>query len=527
MRALRATHGPERPPFRLRDLSFVAALAVLAALSSPALTSPSQELTASSASLLAGDEPVVRSTHALRTRSGAMTYQAIVGRMPIRVGETGEVRARLFFVAYVVETNGPRRPLTFAWNGGPNVPAVILNLDGLGPRRRTKNNDMVDNPDTLLATTDLVFMDPVRTGYSRPERPEFLPEFMNTEGDVATTLEFIRAYRARFHASDQPLFIAGESYGVFRASAVADKLTAAGQGLAGTVLISGDIPNFPQTAAFYNAMHVPARTATAIYHHRLKPDRPGGEDEKIAEAAKWADEVYRPALMRVDSLSDSERAAIAERLALYTGVAPSDVNPRTLVVTVKQYLANFFGAYAEKKLTYEDTRVLDGSPDDNLGSGKAVDAYIRGELGYLTDMNYAGLEAGYSSTPGPKTPSIREMWIYNQPGVTPTIVSEMWATGEVWPLASANPPWVGNALVQDKRTRFFIATGRFDPLNMCEGNAKIVESLASELASRIATKCYAAGHIIYREDAVRPVFLRDVSDFIRDQSAHYAAEEKH
>ena len=472
--------------------------------------------------LLVDDEPVVRTTHTILTRGGTLTYQAIVGRMPIRTGDTGQVHARLSFVAFVVTGRGARRPLTFAWNGGPLVASAIVNMDGLGPRRRTRANVMVDNPDTLLATTDLVFMDPVRTGFSRPERPEFLPEFMNMLGDVATTVEFIRAFRARFHAFDQPLFIIGESYGVFRAAAVADTMTATGGGLAGAVLISGDIPNFAQAPAFYNAMHVPARAATALYYRRLTADDGRPDEAVIAEAAAWANDVYRPALLRIAALSPAERTAIVERLSHYTGVAAAEIDQRTLVVTGKQYLEKFFGAHDPRQLTYEDTRVLAGSADDNLGNAGSINAYIRGELGYRTDLIYAGLEKGYVPTPGPPPPTFRDLWHYNQPGATPEIVAAMRDDGEAWPIARVNPNWIGNALRQDPRFRVLVATGRYDPLNMCEGNAAVVATLTADLADRIATKCYPSGHIIFRDDVARPVFLSDVAAFIRAQTVRHA-----
>ena len=127
-----------------------------------------------------------------------------------------------------------------------------------------------------IGPTDLVFYDAMETGFSRPASPEFAPEFLNLKGDVAATAEFIRVYRTRFRALDQPLFICGESYEFFRAAALADFLTDRDVKIAGTLLISGDIPNIPQPVAFYDAMHIPARTATAFYHHRLLPE----SDEK-------------------------------------------------------------------------------------------------------------------------------------------------------------------------------------------------------------------------------------------------------
>jgi carboxypeptidase C (cathepsin A) len=197
---------------------------------------------------VSGDEPVVVTDHRVETPHGPLLYEARTGRLAIRSEETGEVRGYIFFVAYAVKSQGPPRPITFAWNGGPTVASDIIHMEGLGPRRRTKSG-MVDNAETLLADSDLVFYDALETGFSRPAKPEFAAEFLNLKGDVAATAEFIRAYRARFRAVDQPLFIAGESYGVFRAAAVADLLTERAEKIAGTILISGDIPSIPMPIA--------------------------------------------------------------------------------------------------------------------------------------------------------------------------------------------------------------------------------------------------------------------------------------
>jgi carboxypeptidase C (cathepsin A) len=469
------------------------------------------------APMLTDDETVVVSEHRIETK-GPLVYEVRVGRIPIRNEDTGQLRGRIFFVAYVVKTSGPRRPITFAWNGGPLVASAIVHMEGLGPRRRTATG-MVDNPDTLLVDTDLVFMDAMETGFSRPVAPEFAPEFMNMQGDVNTTAEFIRAYRARFRAVDQPLFIAGESYGVFRASALVDRLTAAHEDVAGTILISGDIPNIPQPPGFYDAMHVPARTATAFYYKRLSPDLMRDRDATMKAALDWARTVYMPALERVSQLTPDEREKIATDLAHYIGIDPAQVNRDTLVVHAQQYLSTFLSLDGSKQLTGEDTRVRVGGEGDDLGDGKLVDRYIRGELGYTTDLVYAGLENGYMPVPGPKKMTIRDQWVYNQPGITPAVIAESRESGEVSPLARANPPWIVDALKQEKDMRLFVATGRYDPLNMCEGDAIVVSQLPSDLANRVSTHCYESGHIIFRDPKARVLFLHDVSAFIQQTMA--------
>jgi hypothetical protein len=377
---------------------------------------------------------------------------------------------------------------------------------------------MVDNPDTLLATTDLVFMDAVETGFSRPAKPELAADFMNLQGDVAATAEFIRAYRARFRAVEQPLFILGESYGVFRAAALADSMTQRHEPLAGVVLVSGDIPNIPQSPAFYDAMHVPARTATAYYYKRLDAELMRDRAATMRAAVAWARTVYLPALEHSDELSAQERDNIAAELARYTGIRADLINRQSLVVNAEQYLRTFLAVDGSMPLTDIDTRVRVGAEGDDLGDPVLVDRYIRGELGYATDLTYAGLEKGYAPFPAPKLLTIGDQWQYNQPGMTPEVMSESRQTGEVAPLARLNPPWIVNALKRDPDLQVYVATGRYDPLNMCEGDVIATATLPADLARRITNKCYESGHIIFRDDVARRPFLRDVSAFIENTS---------
>jgi carboxypeptidase C (cathepsin A) len=162
-----------------------------------------------------------------------LRYTATAGFLPIRVNETGEPHGQVFYVAYTAPApQGAPRPLTFLWNGGPGANATLLHLVGFGPKRLADSRGpapcvdcaIEDNDTTWLEQSDLVFVDPVGTGFSRPTRAEYGAEFYNTLGDIASIAEFVRVYLTRFDAWDAPLFIAGESYGAWRASGVAEAL---------------------------------------------------------------------------------------------------------------------------------------------------------------------------------------------------------------------------------------------------------------------------------------------------------------
>jgi carboxypeptidase C (cathepsin A) len=468
--------------------------------------------------LTSGDEPIVVSEHTIQSAQGPLTYEARVGRLPIRNAETGEVRGRIFFVSYVVNSKEgtPARPLTFAWNGGPGAPSSIIHMRGLGPRRTDKDH-MIDNPQTLLATSDLVFMDAMETGFSRPEKPEFEPEFFTLRGDVAATAEFIRAYRVRFRQVDQPVFIVGESYGAFRAAALSDYMTDRGDRLDGTILISGDFPNVQQPVAFYDAMHVPARVAIAFHWKRIPPELMKDYAATMREANTWVDSTYLPALENLDSLTATAKEKIAVDLARWTGMRPDQVDRKTLVVHAKHFLEDFFDGDKTQTLDEEDARTLQGQVSW-MGSPNVLDAYLRGELGYATDLTYSVLEKGYMPTPGPKFRSAGSQFSYDT-GMPKADEALTEKTGDVTYAARDNPPWMQNAMNRHKTLKVFVATGRYDPLNMCEGDVKVTEQLPSDLSSRIQNRCYEGGHIMYDDPQVRPVFLANLAQFLQETVA--------
>ena len=470
------------------------------------------------APLTSGDEPIIVSKHTIQSAKGPLAYEARAGRLPIRSAETGEVRGHIFFVAYVIKSKegAPPRPLTFAWNGGPGAPSSIIHMQGLGPRRIDKDH-IVDNPQTLLAASDLVFMDAMETGFSRPDKAEFGPEFFTLRGDVAATAEFIRAYRLAFRQQDQPVFIAGESYGVFRAAALADFMTDRGDRLDGAILISGDFPNVRQPVAFYDAMHVPARVAIAFHWNRLPPELMKDYPATMAQADAWVDGTYLPALEGLDSLTAAEKEKIAVDLARWTGMRPEQIDRRTLVVHAKHFLEDFFDGDKTQILDEEDARTLQDEVSW-LGPPNLLDAYLRGELGYATNLAYSGLDKGYMPTPGPKFRSAGSQFSYDtgMPNADDALTHK---TGDVTYIARDNPPWMQNAMSRDKTLKVFVATGRFDPLNMCEGDAKVASQLPSDLSSRIQNRCYEGGHIMYYDPQVRPVFLADLARFIQDTVA--------
>jgi carboxypeptidase C (cathepsin A) len=282
----------------------------------------------------ADEEPVV-TDHELRAGGRTLRYTATTGYLPIRNATSGDLEARIFFIAYTLDGGGkpPQRPLTISFNGGPGSSSVWLHLGALGPRRVRLNDDgtmpappyaLVDNQATWLDQTDLVFVDPVGTGYSRAAKPELGKRFWGVQGDIESVGEFIRLYLTRYGRWNSPLFMVGESYGTTRAAGLAAYLVDRGIAFNGVLLLSS-ILNF-QTARFTvgndlpYVLFLPTYAATAWYHKRLTPELQRDLTATLREVEAWAAVEYAAALAKGAALPASERAAVADRLARYTGL---------------------------------------------------------------------------------------------------------------------------------------------------------------------------------------------------------------
>jgi carboxypeptidase C (cathepsin A) len=488
-------------------------LAAILAAATIGLTAP-HAMAVGLTPLVAGDEPVVVTQHQIAGPRGVLKYEARAGRIPIRNAETGEVRGHVFFTAYVVKQppGAKPRPLTFAWNGGPTGPAILVQTELLGPRR-IDGAKFVDNAESLLYASDLVFMDPIETGFSRPETPDDAKEFLSTLGDFAQTAEFIRAWRVKFAAETQPLFLFGESYGTWRVNGAAELLEKRGIKVSGAMLLSGGVPGSLMPFEFQDAYYVPARTATAFYYKRLPPDLMADRAATLKAVDAWVADTYMPALQRVGQLSDAERDKVANDLARFTGIPATLVDRKTLVVSNRAYLQGFFGGDKAKTLNTYDMRIF-GPDHEAPGYKAAILDYLRGELGYRTDLNYVDIEEGYMPTPGPARRSTGSRWDYNHTTITPEMMAHMNAGGG----PPASQPWLQNAMRADPDLKVFVAAGRYDSLNMCEGNEKMTGKLEPALSARFADHCYEGGHMMYKVQPTRLQLSKDLEAFIKGAS---------
>src|SRR5580704_7136002 len=228
--------------------------------------------------------PVV--THHQTTVDGKLLkYTAAAGRLPIKRGD-GRIEAEMFYVAYTLDgQDAAKRPLTFAFNGGPGSASIWLHMGALGPRKVVLQPEgflppapyrMEDNPYTLLDKTDLVLIDAIGTGFSRAADTEMLKKFWGVKGDIESFSEFIRLYITRNERWSSPLFLLGESYGTTRSAGVAGYLADRGTSFNGITLLSM-VLNFEtlednKTNDQPYILLLPSFTMIAGYHHKLAPD---------------------------------------------------------------------------------------------------------------------------------------------------------------------------------------------------------------------------------------------------------------
>ncbi len=281
-------------------------------------------------------ETLEETQHEIVIQGKAIHYTAHTGTLLIK--DADKIKGSMFYVAYTKKPHEKLedRPITFAFNGGPGSSAVWLHLGAFGPKKAALDKEgnplpppaqLVDNPHTLLDVSDLVFIDPISTGYSRAHPPEDAAKFHSVKKDMLAMAEFIRLFLTRYKRWCSPKFIAGESYGGTRAAYLAHHLEhELGIGLNGLMFISPAL-NF-QTLLFGResnqlayACFLPTYAATAWYHGKLPHYRKKKLQQLLNDVEDFTEKEYLPYLMRGNRITAQEIKKIADKMANYTGLS--------------------------------------------------------------------------------------------------------------------------------------------------------------------------------------------------------------
>ena len=399
---------------------FAAALSLRAADTNAPAAAPEKS---SLAQIPDASHAPVRVTNTVSIAGERVTYIAETGMLPLLKAD-GTSRASVFYVAYTREEkaeSGKRkaetaqRPVTFSFNGGPGSASLWLHLGALGPRRVKMNDDgsmpappfaLVDNEFSILNASDLVFIDPVATGFSRATKDEKPDQFFGDEADLDSVGEFIRLWTTRHDRWLSPKFVCGESYGVFRAAGLAEHLRSRyGLYLNGLILVSGVLDFGTISGGTGNDLPypliLPAYTAAAQFHNKLPADLQSDLTNALAEARAFAKGEFTSALLQGASLAADEKKKIVAELVRLTGLKASVIEDNNLRVDPyvfrKQLLHDdglILGAY-DARLTGRDGDPAGPGADFDPASAAvmgpfsaAMNSYVRSELKFEDDLPY-------------------------------------------------------------------------------------------------------------------------------------------
>lgn len=460
----------------------------------------------------------IRKDHVATLAGTSLKYQTTAGLMPIRA-KNGDVEGRIFFTAYrrTDLPSGQKRPLTFVFNGGPGSASVWLHLGLAGPKRPKMGSpegfmppppyEIVTNEDSMLPESDLVFIDPVGTGYSRPEKPELGKRFWSVDGDISSVGEFIRSYLTTENRWLSPIFVMGESYGGIRGSGLANWLHGRGVGLNGLILVSPYIGSLVQDGGKGNdapfAFNLPTFAVSAWYHKKLGPDlQRKTADQVYREAMDFVYDEYLPALERGDNLSAVRRKALIGKLHRLTGLSEAYLDDANLRVSDYHWYKELLrkdryvvGRY-DARFTGMDRVWNTDHPDDDpsytqVGPAftSAINDYLPNDLGYKTTNRYYILGEGLGG------------WDYPR-----GVLDESEALRQ--------------AMHSNPYTKVMVAMGYYDlacPMGSVDQILDKME-LDPRLKGNIVRKRYAAGHMIYLDDACRKQLHADIAAFVGAQT---------
>jgi carboxypeptidase C (cathepsin A) len=466
-------------------------------------------------------DDLVTTNHTMTIGERELSYTATAGRMVLRTEVLTEgkfdghqAKAEVFLTSYTLDATDSRtRPVTFAFNGGPGSSSVWLHLGLFGPRRVLSGDvgalvpppyDLADNPESLLEHSDLVFIDPVSTGYSRPLKGQPVADYHGFSGDLESVGEVIRLWTSRNGRWLSPKFLAGESYGTLRAAGLAEHLrTRYGMYLNGLILISSILDfgtaHFTEGNDLPFVLYLPTYAAIAHYHG-LHGDRP--IDEVLAEAEDFASRDYPWALARGARLSTEERRAAVERYARLTGLSEDYVDRVNLRVEHVRFYTELL-RHRRQVTGRLDSRFV--GPDVDYGHERfsedpslaailgpytaAFNHYVRAELDYQNDLPYEILTSRVHP------------WSFKEfEGASATVADRL-----------------ASAMRANPHLKVHVGFGRFDGATPYYAAEHVLAhlSIPDELRANIVSAYYDAGHMMYVHEPSRVQQSADLADFVR------------
>jgi carboxypeptidase C (cathepsin A) len=459
-------------------------------------------------------DEIVETEHSVVIDGQEISYTATTGRLVLK-DEEGGPRASVFFIAYtrLGVADITSRPLTISFNGGPGSSSVWLHLGMIGPRRvlsgdvdsmRPPPYRLAENPFSLLDVTDLVFVDPVSTGYSRPAPGKEAGDFHGFDRDIESVGEFIRLFVTRYRRWASPKFLIGESYGTTRAAGLTAHLQdKCGMYLNGLMLVSSvlDFQTIRFTAGndLPYIMYLPSYAATAWYHGRLAADLQEDLGKTVEAARTFAMGEYTLALMQGAALSAAERERIVGQLARFTGLTPEYIERADLRVDIMRFAKELLRGDG-RTVGRMDSRFkgldrdavgehFEHDPSISLIMGAyaaTLNDYVRRELGFESDLPYQVLARLY------------ENWEFSR--------NQFLNVAETLRIALTKNPFL----------KIFVANGYYDLATPFLATEYTFSHLGVDagLQSNISMGYYEAGHMMYVHEASLAKSKEDLRTFI-------------
>ena len=447
-----------------------------------------------------------------------LDYTATAGNILLKT-EEGKAKGSIFYIAYTKDgvKDPSQRPIMFCFNGGPGGASVWVHMGAFGLKKSLLDDDgfpilpppgkLVDNEFCVLDLTDLVFIDPMSTGYSRAVSGEDPKQFYGFEKDVESVSEFIRLYVTRNKRWLSPKFLAGESYATTRVSGLANHLQSRyGMFLNGVILISV-ILNWQNTDWSIGndmayIMFLPSYTAAAWYHGKLAPELSGNLRETLDKAEEFAINEFALALLKGNKLPPAEKAAIIKKLSYFTGLSEEFLERSNMRVTENRFYKELLRDQG-KTVGRLDTRYT-GVDRESAGEAPEFDQswsivigsyvslindYIRRDLEYENDLPYNYL-----------------------------------ASVQPWPLKPGGRGYLNTAEIlrqamhMNPQLKVLVASGYYDfATPYFDADHTIAHmDLAKELQKNITMTYYESGHMMYVRKVAHQKFRKDMEDFIRN-----------
>lgn len=472
------------------------------------------------------DGPPAETHQKISVNGEALGYTTRAGYMPLRNATTGQSEAHIFYTSYTKDgvSDASSRPVMMFFGGAPGVAAAWQEFGGLGPKRMKWAADgsagmapyvWTDNPNTILGSADLVFVNPVGTAYSRPDQPSRAATFWSTNADTASLAAFVRGYLASQNRRNSPLFLAAEDAATGRAAGVASYLIEHGTPVQGVALFSLT-PHADAIAGDWQYITLlPSLTMAAWEHKRLSAEMNKLSAEEIAgQARQFAAREYLHALYKGDRMTADERAKVLTDLSRFTGLSKAFLTNNELRVALDRFNTELFRE-EHRGLSYSDARVTGFLPTAGGGGrgGGGGGGGFGGGAAMAIDFNLSNL--------GPAFQTAYEDYLRRELNFNPPASAVFYLTsGGVGAFTSTgnDDSSLSAAFARNPNMRLFVAVNLYDlkaPFYVTEYDLAHLSVSPEVRAHNITVSHYEAGQMTYVDSKALGKLQSDLATFVQ------------